>query len=415
MSGSPNNKVSLMTGRDFYKPFSYEEFYDRWKKHERSHWLPTEVSMHDDVNDWKNKLSESQREFLTNIFRFFTQGDVDVAGAYCKEYLPNFCQTPEIAMFLCSVASREAIHIDAYSYLIETLGMPESTYQEFLQYNEMKDKQDYIKKYQNSNCGAIGDKKPVAAFSAVMILLHLLVLDISSFLIFLPFLILMNIRLYRYQQCLIKEHVAAGIALFSGFTEGMQLFSSFTMLLSFPQNGLMKGMGQIVTWSIADETQHTDGMISLFRIFRSENSRANCECKIKWLLGCSCIRLPTLQNTVYRIAKQMVELEDAFINLAFKKYSENEIFMGISNTDLKRYIRYIANKRLVTMEYKGLWDITKNPLPQFEIMLNAPSNTNFFENRNTDYARIDNGKWEDVWGSAQKPETNINTAEAFYE
>lgn len=387
--------MSLLSGRTFYKPFRYTEFYDRWKKHERSHWLPTEVPMHEDVNDWQNKLTENEKNFLTNIFRFFTQGDVDVAGAYCTEYLPNFSQTPEIAMFMCSVAAREAIHIDAYSYLIETLGMPESTYKEFLQYNEMKEKQDYIKKYQKGNFGALGDP----SFS-LFVGFILLLLNISSalffdyfLLYFIPVIIFFIPRIYNFHQCLIKEHIAAGIALFSGFTEGMQLFSSFTMLLSFPMNGKMKGMGQIVTWSIVDETQHTDGMISLFRIFLRENST----CKCNAFFGCSCIRRNVLEKTVYKIAKHMVELEDAFINLAYNEYADNEVFNNISKINLKKYIRFIANKRLQTMGYKHIFEEKNNPLPDFEIMINAPINTNFFENRATDYAKTDNGDWGEVW------------------
>ncbi len=72
--------------------------------------------MHDDVNDWKNRLNDNQRDFLTNIFRFFTQGDVDVASAYYTQYLPFF-KLPEVTMMMGGFAGREGVHIDAYSYL----------------------------------------------------------------------------------------------------------------------------------------------------------------------------------------------------------------------------------------------------------------------------------------------------------
>lgn len=392
------SQTNLATGRKYYKPHKYLEFYDRWKLHERGHWLPSEVSMHDDVNDWNNNLDASQKKFLTNIFRFFTQGDVDVAGAYCTEYLPNFSQTPEIAMFMCSVAAREAIHIDAYSYLIETLGMPESTYREFLDYEAMKNKQDYLKQYQTL-------KKSNATFYLKIfsvlfsILLFLYLINFAPVFVFL-FAILGTVcetRLIRRNSAKSKEHTAASIALFSGFTEGMQLFSSFTMLLSFPMHGLMKGMGQIVTWSIVDETQHTDGMISLFRIYVSENSESFCSCKYKKILGCSCINLNVLKNTVNQIARDMVNLEDGFIDLAYEEYSEKQTFMGISIDKLKSYIRYIADRRLKTMGYEEVFKVKINPLPEFEVMINAPINTNFFENRSTDYAKSCERNWSDVW------------------
>jgi hypothetical protein len=97
---------------------------------------------------WQNwignkKLTNEEKLFLTNIFRFFTQGDIDVAGGYVRNYLPYFPQ-PEIRMMLMGFAAREALHIAAYSHLIETLGMPEATYGEFLEYQSMRDKHEYF-------------------------------------------------------------------------------------------------------------------------------------------------------------------------------------------------------------------------------------------------------------------------------
>jgi hypothetical protein len=82
--------------------------------------------MAEDVKDWKNKLTNEEKQFLTNIFRFFTQGDIDVAGGYVDNYLPYFPQ-PEVRMMLLGFAAREALHIAAYSHLIETLGLPDTT------------------------------------------------------------------------------------------------------------------------------------------------------------------------------------------------------------------------------------------------------------------------------------------------
>lgn len=355
--------MSLLKGREYYKPFTYPQFHQRWDIHEKSHWLPSEVPMYDDVNDWKNKLTDNQRDFLTNIFRFFTQGDVDVASAYYSEYLPFF-KLPEVTMMMGSFAAREGVHIDAYSYLLETLGMPEATYKEFLMYQEMKDKQDYIKKFSKNN--------------------HILGKEEQNF------------------TSEDKEHIAAGIALFSGFTEGMQLFSTFAMLLIFPLNGLMKGMGQIITWSIVDETQHTDGMIELFRVFVSENNSGN-----------EPIRPEVLKNTVFKIAKEMVKLENAFIDLVFKKYgsetSQDGDFFGLTPNRLKDYIKYIADRRLNTMGYDGLFEIKENPIPELEVMINAPTHTNFFENRATDYANVSTtGNWSEVWTQKKNKEEIVN-------
>ena len=103
-----------MDERNSFKPFNYPWAYEAWLKHEQIHWLHTEVPMLEDVKDWKNRLTASEKQFLTHIFRFFTQGDIDVAGGYVNNYLPYFKQ-PEVRMMLLGFAAREALHIAAYS------------------------------------------------------------------------------------------------------------------------------------------------------------------------------------------------------------------------------------------------------------------------------------------------------------
>lgn len=321
----------LTDDRTYFKPFNYPWAYEAWLKHEQAHWLHTEVPMAEDVKDWKRKLSKAEKEFLTNIFRFFTQGDIDVAGGYVKNYLPYFPQ-PEIRMMLMGFAAREALHIAAYSHLIETLGLPETTYNQFLEYQEMKDKHDYVTELSSKNG------------------------DLAS--------------------------TATHIAVFSAFTEGMQLFSSFIMLLNFPRHGLMKGMGQIVTWSIVDETMHAENMIQLFKTYIKENPE---------------IWGDELKSKIYTIAEKMVELEDKFIDLSFNDSDMRDL----KPEEIKQYIRYIADRRLISMGMKGIFKVKKNPLPWVEEMINAPVHGNFFENRVTDYAKGSlTGNWDDVWGQA---------------
>ena len=321
-------KLKLSDERSYFKPFSYPWAYDAWLKHEQSHWLHTEVPMAEDIKDWKRKLTNEEKQFLTNIFRFFTQGDIDVAGGYVNNYLPHFPQ-PEIRMMLLGFAAREALHIAAYSHLIETLGLPETTYNQFLEYAEMREKHDYV-------------------------------MNLSA-------------------QNTTRENTAKHIAVFSAFTEGMQLFSSFIMLLNFPRHGKMKGMGQIVTWSIVDETQHTENMIKMFKEYIKENNE---------------IWNDDLKGQLYTIAEKMVELEDKFIDLSFSM-GEME---GLSADEVKQYIRYIADRRLISLGLKGIFKVKKNPLPWVEEMINAPTHTNFFENRATDYAKgATSGDWGDVW------------------
>jgi ribonucleoside-diphosphate reductase beta chain len=90
----------------------------------------------------------------------------------------------------------------------------------------------------------------------------------------------------------------------------------------------------------------------------------------------------------------MVELEDKFIDLAFGMNSGE----NLSKEDVKKYIRYIADRRLIGLGMKGIFKVKKNPLPWVEEMINAPIHGNFFENRVTDYAKgATSGSWDDVW------------------
>lgn len=314
-------KADITQERTTFKPFKFPWAYDAWLQHEQSHWLHTEVPMSEDVKDYK-KLNKQEQEFLTKILRFFVQGDLDIGSGYHDHYIPVFKQ-PEVRMMMSGFAGREALHVAAYAHLIETLGLPESTYNEFLQYKEMVEKHDYI-----SNLSDAPMAEKIAAISA--------------------------------------------------FGEGMQLFSSFVMLLNFARNGKLKGLGQIIAWSIVDETQHAEGMIKVYREYVKHHQDETTSERIK------------------EIADQMVCLEDQFVDLAFSMVEVEKL----TKEEVKQYIRYIADRRLISMGMKGIYKIKKNPLPWVDGMLGV-SHTNFFEQRVTDYSKgATTGTWDDVWGKA---------------
>ena len=154
-------------------------------------------------------------------------------------------------MMLSAFSNMETIHIAAYSHLLDTIGMPEVEYSAFLEIKEMRDKYDYMQKF-NTNT---------------------------------------------------KINIAKTLAIFGGFTEGLQLFATFAILLNFPRFNKMKGMGQIVTWSARDESLHTESIIKLYNTFVSENPDINKE---------------ELERDLYIACNTMIEHEDAFIDRAFE-------------------------------------------------------------------------------------------------
>ncbi len=318
--------MSLLEANPVYKPFSYPWAYDAWLMQQRVHWLPEEVPLADDVKDWHNKLSAEERNLLTQIFRFFTQSDIEVNNCYMKRYSRVF-QPTEVQMMLSAFSNIETIHIAAYSHLLDTIGMPQTEYQAFLHYKEMKDKFDYLQKF--------------------------------------------NVET--------KENIARTLAVFGGFTEGLQLFASFAILMNFPRFNKMKGMGQIVSWSVRDESLHTESIIKLFRTFVSENPE---------------IWTDDFQRSLYLICSEMVEHEDAFIDLAFELGGVE----GLNAAGVKQYIRYIADRRLTQLGLQPIFRLEKNPLPWMDEMLNGMEHTNFFENRATEYSKAaTQGTWEEVW------------------
>jgi len=220
-------------------------------------------------------------------------------------------------MMMSSFANMESIHQHAYSLLLDTVGMPEVEYKAFAEYEAMADKHEYI----DAVRVAKGDKKSIAK----------------------------------------------ALAIYSGFTEGLQLFSSFIILLNFPRFGKMKGMGQIITYSIRDESLHVEAMTKLFREFIQENID---------------IWTDDFKKEIYEACRTMVELEDRFLDLVF----EQGDIEGLTKKEMQKYIRYIADRRLLQLGLKPNYSVKDNPLGWLDEVLGV-EHQNFFEGRATAYMK----------------------------
>jgi ribonucleoside-diphosphate reductase beta chain len=318
--------MSLLQPSKTYKPFLYPWAVELAKKHEEIHWIEDEAELSEDVQDWKTKLSEDEKEFITQVLRLFTQSDVQVGENYHELLIPRF-KNNEVRNMLSSFASREAVHQRAYALLNDTLGLPDEDYHKFLEYKEMADKIDFMKE---------GD-------------------------------------------CNSKTGLALALAQ-SVFNEGLSVFASFVMLLNFQRFGKMKGMGTIVEWSIRDESIHVQGNAKLFRTLCEESPR---------------IVNDELKSKIYEMAKNAVELEDKFIQLAFKG---NDV-QGLTKDEVRKYIRHIADRRLLQLGLKTKFRQKDNPLPWLDWVLNGASHDNFFEKRVTEYSVVGmegDWGWEEV-------------------
>lgn len=321
------NKIGLATPSVGYKPFRYPWAYTYWQKQQQVHWLPEEVPLGEDIRDWATKLEPEEKNLLTQIFRFFTQADIEVADNY-MDRLAHIFKPTEVKMMLAAFSNMETVHIAAYSHLLDTIGIPESEYQAFMQYKALKDKHDYLSEF---NVGTPDD-------------------------------------------------IAVTLATFGGFIEGLQLFASFAMLMNFPRFNLMKGMGQIVSWSVRDESLHCEGIIRLFHQYVEE----------QW----GGILPDRIAERITNICTDVVKLEDRFIEQAFSLGPVK----GMEPSDISSYIRYIADWRLSQLGLPPVYGITEHPLPWLAPLLNGVEHSNFFEQRSTEYSKAaTQGEWSDVW------------------
>jgi ribonucleoside-diphosphate reductase beta chain len=317
--------MSLLNNSEVYKPFLYPWAMEYAEDHEKIHWGTWEVKLQDDVNQWKSgDISDSEKNHVTQILRLFTQSDVQVAHNYCDLFIPKF-KNNEVRNMLLSFANREGTHQRAYALLNDTLGFPDSEYSAFLDYEVMVDKIEFMRDN-----------------------------DVST---------LHGLAKSMAQTCI---------------NEGMCLFSAFVMLLNYQRFGKMKGMCEVVEWSIRDETTHVEGMTKLFREFCLEHPKVVND---------------NFKKDIYSMMRTAVDLEDKVIDLAY----EMGDIEGLTAAEVKLYIRYIADRRLIQLGLKPNFKVKNNPLPWLDWIISGDSFKNFFEGTVTDYsAEGMTGEWG--WG-----------------
>jgi ribonucleoside-diphosphate reductase beta chain len=316
----------LLTPRVVYAPFEYQTAYDFWLKQQSSHWTHLEIQMGSDINDWKLNLNNNEKNVIGNILKGFTQSEIFIQD-YWSNKVSNWFKIPEIQMMSNTFASFESIHSAGYSYLEESLGIQD--YEGFLHEPTAKAKIDRLMNTRGKN----------------------------------------------------KTDIARSLAIFSAFNEGVNLFSSFAVLMSFSQRNLLKNLGQIVSWSIKDEALHSEAGCWLFRTFISEYPD---------------IWSDELKKDIYDAARLTIELEDNFIDKAF----ELGPLSNLDPKDLKNYIRFRCNSKLQELGLKQNWkNINKASLENlqwFDVLSRGVELQDFFAGRVVSYSKnvVD---FETIW------------------
>jgi ribonucleoside-diphosphate reductase beta chain len=314
--------TNLLQERIVYKPFEYQEAYDYWLKQQQAHWLHTEVPMMGDINDWKQNLTETEKNIVGSILKGFAQTET-IVNDYWSGLVTKWFRKPEVIMMATTFGAFETIHAEAYSLLNETLGL--DNFSEFLEDEATMAK---IENLMSTRDNFDGEDD--------------------------------------------LQDIAKSLAIFSAFTEGVNLFSSFAILLSFKMRNKLKGVGQIVEWSIRDESMHSEAGCWLFRTLIKENPHLNT---------------PDLKAAINEAALLSLKLELDFID---KVYELGDL-EGCSKDDLVAFIKNRVNTKLGDLGYGSIIDgIDTNALKRmkwFDSLSAGKQHTDFFASRVTNYSK----------------------------
>jgi ribonucleoside-diphosphate reductase beta chain len=316
-----------------YKPMEYPEFYNLgWFQQQQAHWLHTEIAMGIDVSDWMLTLTEVEKGIVGKILLGFAQTEC-LVGDYWSAKVPKWFPKPEIQHMAIAFASFETIHAAAYSYLNDTLGL--DNYEAFMEDEATMEKLGMLISVDEQTDGFASD-----------------------------------------------EDVARSLAIFSAFAEGVSLYSSFAILLSFQMRDLLKGIGQQMKWSVRDESLH---------------SRMGCQ-----LFNTLCNERPGLRE---KVAQSIYDA--AHLTLKNEYYFIDQVFaMGdlknLTAVDLKNFIANRANSKLIELGLNPIFEhIDEAGLDRMEWfghLTGGNMSTDFFAHRVTDYSKAgEDQDWNNVF------------------
>src|SRR6056300_1906469 len=281
----------LFTERIPYKPFEYPVYFtEGWLKQAQAFWLYTEIPMQGDIKDWNENLSEEEKHLIGNILLGFAQTECAVSD-YWTTMVTKWFPKHEIKQMAMMFGSQETIHATAYSYLNESLGLED--FEAFLHEPATAERFENLAEVSNNYTYEDLKNNPEA-----------------------------------------RAEVARSLAIFSAFTEGVALYSSFAVLYSFQMRNKLKGIGQQMKWSVRDESLHSRMGCQLFRHMCDEYPELLEQCK----------------DSIEEASKLIIDLESKFIDKMF----EMGDLENLSSDDLKEFIKDRTNQKLQELGYEPI-------------------------------------------------------------
>jgi ribonucleoside-diphosphate reductase beta chain len=278
--------MGLFDERIAYKPFEYPDYYNEgWLKQAQAFWLHTEIPMQGDIKDWKEKLTDEEKNLVGNILLGFAQTECAVSD-YWTQKVVSWFPKHEIQQMAMMFGSQETIHAVAYSYLNETLGL--ENFEAFLHEEATANRFDNLVGYNGND----------------------------------------------------PRGIARSLAVFSAFAEGVSLYSAFAVLYSFQLRNMLKGIGQQMKWSVRDESLHSKMGCKLYRDMCAENNQLKDLCKKDIIKAAE-----TMVDLEYKYIDKMFEMGDIEGIKSndlkhFIKKRTNEKLVELGYTDLDSYFTY---------------------------------------------------------------------------
>ncbi len=307
-------------------PMRHTFAWDAYNVGNANHWLPTEISMQHDIEQWRSKtiLTADERQAFETVLGFFTTAD-SIAANNIVIALYKHITSPECRMYLLRQGYEEAIHTHAYQYIVESLGMDQSRI--FNMYREVEaiyNKDNFILGF---NEGIFDPAFKTGTFEN-------------------------------------DQKFLENVLVFSLIMEGIFFYSSFAVMFGFQRQNKLVGSSEQIQYIMRDESQHLNFGINMANAIKEEQPEL-------WT--------PKFQARIVDLIKRAVVLEYTFADEVFPK----GIF-GMNAAGFKQYIEYIADRRLETVGLPTQYNVT-NPFPWMSEAIDISKEKNFFETRVTEY------------------------------
>ncbi len=307
-------------------PMRHTFAWDAYTVGNANHWLPTEISMQRDIEQWKSRdaLTADERTAFETVLGFFTTAD-SIAANNIVLALYKHITSPECRMYLLRQGYEEAVHTHAYQYIVESLGMDEARI--FNMYREVE---------------AIYSKDN-------------LVLGLNEG-IFDP-----SFKTGTFEN---DQKFLENLCVFSLILEGIFFYSSFAVMFGFQRQNKLTGSAEQIQYIMRDESQHLNFGINMINAIKQEQSE---------------IWTSEFQQRIIELVKRAVKLEYTFATEVFPR----GIF-GMNADGFKQYIEHIADRRLERVGLPTQYNVA-NPFPWMSEAVDLNKEKNFFETRVTEY------------------------------